>query len=424
MQVNEQLNEDNAVRERHRQRIEQMRRDKERQMVLRRNIRKYAPVGAGVLAVLLLITAGTMIFPKKPADRQTDTVPTKQETMADNRGEGTKGTGLPGAGSDGENGTAVLSPMSRKIRILTGMLGAGEGEQVSFGAECVYEAAGQRSYGAAPAEDVFTVGEALSSGDVFYSKNAILIDLESNDIIAWKGARDRINPASMTKILTILVAAEQVGDLEDTFTITLDITDYSYVNGCSNAGFARDEEVTVRDLFYGTILPSGGDAALGLATYVAGSQEAFVGLMNQKLEELGLAGSAHVTNCVGLYDENHYCTVYDMAMILEAAMDNPLCREVLSTRTYGTSRTEQHPEGITISNWFLRRIEDHITGGEGLCAKTGDVVQSGNCAASYAQSADGRGFVCVTVGANSYWQCIFDHVGLYEQFFGGNDGHF
>ncbi len=141
MQVNEQLNEDNAVRERHRQRIEQMRRDKERQMVLRRNIRKYAPVGAGVLAVLLLITAGTMIFPKKPADRQTDTVPTKQETMADNRGEGTKGTGLPGAGSDGENGTAVLSPMSRKIRILTGMLGAGEGEQVSFGAECVYDSA-------------------------------------------------------------------------------------------------------------------------------------------------------------------------------------------------------------------------------------------------------------------------------------------
>ena len=419
MQVNEQLNEDNAVRERHRQRIEQMRRDKERQMVLRRNIRKYAPVGAGVLAVLLLITAGTMIFPKKPADRQTDTVPTKQETMADNRGEGTKGTGLPGAGSDGENGTAVLSPMSRKIRILTGMLGAGEGEQVSFGAECVYEAAGQRSYGAAPAEDVFTVGEALSSGDVFYSKNAILIDLESNDIIAWKGARDRINPASMTKILTILVAAEQVGDLEDTFTITLDITDYSYVNGCSNAGFARDEEVTVRDLFYGTILPSGADAALALACYVAGSQEAFVELMNQKARELGLSSSARFANCIGLYDPDNVCTVYDMAMILWAAMENNVCRTFLTERNRVLPPNGVREEELDLSNWFIRRIEDHMP--EGLAvlgAKTGYVSMAGSCAASFAQSRDGREYICVTAKASGGWQCIFDQAAIYAAWAG------
>lgn len=416
MLVNEQLNEDDGIRERHRQRIEQMRKDKERQMMLRRNIQKYAPAGAGAIAVLLLVTAGTLIFHKKPADTQADTVSSGQEAMADDRIQTKTETVHPEENS--------FAPMSRKIRILTGRLGAGEGDETGFAAEYVYEAARRRTYGAVPSEDVLEVGETLSSGDVFYSTNAILIDLESNGIVAWKGAGARINPASMTKILTILVAAECEPDLDDTFTITLDITDYSYVNDCSNAGFARDEEVTVRDLFYGTILPSGADAAVGLATYVAGSQEAFVELMNQKLQELGLAESAHVTNCVGIYDENHYCTVYDMAMILEAAMDNPFCREVLSTRTYETSETEQHPEGITVSNWFLRRIEDHISGGEVLCAKTGFVAQSGNCAASYAQSKEGKGFICVTVGANSYWQCIFDHVALYQQFFGGNDGHF
>ena len=74
-----------------------------------------------------------------------------------------------------------------------------------------------------------------------------------------------------------------------------------------------DETVPVRELFYGTILSSGADAALGLATYVAGSQEAFVALMNEKLEELGIADTAHFTNCVGLYDEAHKCTVSDMA---------------------------------------------------------------------------------------------------------------
>src|SRR5699024_8410476 len=142
------------------------------------------------------------------------------------------------------------------------------------------------------------------------------------------------------------------------------------------------ETVTVRDLLYGTILPSGADAAAGLAFYVSGSLEGFVDLMNQKLEELGLSDTAHFTNCVGLYDENHYCTLYDMAEILGAAIDNELCREVLSAHTYTTSATEQHPEGLLISNWFLRRIEDKDTHGTVLCAKTGYVVQSGNCAAS------------------------------------------
>ena len=149
------------------------------------------------------------------------------------------------------------------------------------------------------------------------------------------------------------------------------------MHDCSNVGFSEGEQVTVKDLFYGTILPSGADAALGLATYVAGDQDAFVALMNEKLKELGLSDTAHFTNCVGLYDENHYCTVYDMAMILEAALDNELCREVLAAHTYTTSSTSEHPEGITISNWFLRRIEDKETGAEILCGKTGFVAQSG-----------------------------------------------
>ena len=224
----------------------------------------------------------------------------------------------------------------------------------------------------------------------------------------------------MTKILTVLVAAEHIDReaLDDTFTMTLEITDYGYVHDCSSVGFLKDETVTVRDLFYGTILPSGADAAVGLATYVAGSQEAFVEMMNEKLKELGLSDTAHFTNCVGIYDEEHYCTLYDMAIIMEAAADNELCREVLSAHSYTTSATEQHPEGITISNWFLRRIEDKDAGGEVLYAKTGYVVQSGNCAASYAEDASGNGYICVTAGANHVWKCIYDHVDIYKQFLG------
>lgn len=86
------------------------------------------------------------------------------------------------------------------------------------------------------------------------------MDEDADVIVASKGAKERISPASMTKVLTVLVAAEQITeeDLDDTFTMTLEITDYAYVNGCSSVGFLDKEEVTVRDLFYGIYyLPAG-----------------------------------------------------------------------------------------------------------------------------------------------------------------------
>ncbi len=249
-----------------------------------------------------------------------------------------------------------------------------------------------------------------------HSNYGIFIDMGSGKILAERNSDTIINPASMTKILTVLVAAEQLEDLEEKVAISREAVDYSFSNDCSNAGFEVGEKVTVRDLFYGTILPSGGEAAAELAVHTAGSLEAFVELMNQKAAELGLSGTAHFTNCAGLYDANHRCTVYDMAMILEAALDNPLCREVLSAKTYTTSATSEHPEGLLLSNWFLRRIEDKDTGGHVISAKTGYVVESGNCAASFGVDRMGNRYICVTADAESSWRCIYDHVALYKQF--------
>lgn len=317
--------------------------------------------------------------------------------IADDAAEWTGRATVPGTGQNQGQGS------------LTGRIdenrNAGNGETIAaYNDGKVYEAS--------------ATAVTANPGDSIVSTNAIFLNMDNAQILSQKDAKVRISPASMTKILTVLVAAEHVEEakLDDTFTITLEVTDYGYRNDCSTAGFERDETVTVRDLFYGTILPSGADAAVGLAMYVSGSQEAFVELMNEKLSELGLAGSAHMTNCVGIYDEEHYCTVYDMAMILETALDNPLCREVLSAHTYNTSATAQHPEGLLLSNWFLRRIEDKDTGGEVICAKTGFVVQSGNCAASFGKDAAGNQYICVTAGATSTWRCIYDHVALYKQY--------
>ena len=270
---------------------------------------------------------------------------------------------------------------------------------------------------------VYTISataDTVQLDDTLPSAYAVVVDRASGSILAEKSSETVISPASMTKILTLLVAAENLKSLEDTVTITIDITDYCYVNDCSVVGYEVGEVATVRELLYGTILSSGADAALGLATYVAGSHEAFVELMNEKLEELGLSETAHFTNCVGLYNADHHCTVRDMAIILSAAMDNELCREVLSAHTYQTAPTEQHPEGQVLSNWFLRKIEDHDKeqSVRAVGAKTGFVVQSGSCAASWGEDNQGKEFICVTGNAYSAWRAIYDHVELYKNYCG------
>lgn len=422
--INDRIDEtnDRERRARRARRMEEMKRRKDRQRLIRKIGRIAVPVMAGIIVIVVAIGERTG---KIGADTDSNTQ-VKQEGLetsdngkkAETKKAETKKTGTEKADTaEAETaqaaGTGITGAESGTTNETVAAAAAGSAE----GAKAIGEAVsamkkGQSSYAASATEDTLLLG-----GDII-SNYAILIDMDTDSIVAQKGAKTRINPASMTKVLTLLVAAEHIDKdkLDDTFTITVDITDYSYVNDCSNVGFAKDETVTVRDLLYGTILPSGADAALGLATYVAGSQEAFVELMNEKLAELGLSESARFTNCVGLYDENHYCTVYDMAVIMAAAIDNELCKEVLSAHTYTTSATEQHPEGITVSNWFLRRIEDKDAGGEVLCGKTGYVVQSGNCAVSYGVDKNGKGYICVTADANSGWRCIYDHVALYKQF--------
>ena len=252
------------------------------------------------------------------------------------------------------------------------------------------------------------------------SEYAVIVDLVNGNIIAGREYDTVMYPASMTKILTLLVAVENINLKKldtDTYEIHQGITNYVYTHGMSQVGWDIGDEPTIRSLLYGTILPSGADAALALAEYTAGSEEDFVELMNKKLEELGISDTAHFTNVVGAFDEDHYCTCLDMATILRAAIDNELCREVLSCHYYEVERSlDEDSEMIGISNWFLRRIEDKDTHGTVVCGKTGYVSEAGNCAASYQESDDGGHYICVTADAPGTWPCIYDHVELYETY--------
>ena len=372
------------------------------------------------LCVLLLLIAAVFLIRfllKRGSDKEPGNVPAAvtSEAAAGKAAAGETGSSENEAASSGSTDAAADTPSENEIRV-DSLPVQKDPEVAGF-----FEGYSPRRTGNS---------RTIANTEKMQSNWAILINADTGEVTAELGGSDRIIPASMTKILTLLTAVEQLEQgtaagmseearqsgnfLDDTFTVTIDITDYSYRNGGSAVGFGVDEKVTVRDLLYGTILPSGADAALSLALYTAGSHEAFVELMNRKVAELGLSGTSHFTNCVGLYDDDLYTTPSDMAMILKAAVENDLCREVLSAHTYTTSCTGQHPEGITISNWFLRRIEDKDTHGTVRCAKTGFVKESWNCAASYQISNDGGHYICVTAHAHSAWRAIYDQVEIYD----------
>lgn len=249
------------------------------------------------------------------------------------------------------------------------------------------------------------------------AKAGIIIKKSNNTIVAAREPHKKIYPASTIKIMTLLCAVENIEDVNDTFTMTYEITDPLYVSDASVAGFLNNEKVTMTDLLYGMILPSGADAAIGLAVKIAGSEEAFVKLMNDKVKELGLENT-NFTNVSGLYDQNNYSTAYDMAIILDCAMENELCRKVLSTYQYTTQKTPQNPEGILLqSTLFSYMYGTEPETATVLGGKTGFVNESGYCIASFGENkSQTEEYIVITMGNSSKWPAFYGQIDLYKKF--------
>lgn len=248
------------------------------------------------------------------------------------------------------------------------------------------------------------------------AQNIIIINTTDNRVVAERNSKARCYPASTTKIMTALVAIENITDMNDTFTMSYEITDPLYIAGATVAGFSAGEAVNMTDLLYGAILPSGADACVALAQKISGSEEAFAELMNKKARELGLKDT-HFVNTSGLYDDNHYTTAEDMAVILRAAMDNELCRRILSTYQYTTASTPQHPEGILLSSTlFSYMYGTEPEGADILGGKTGFVNESGYCIAAFGESDSGNEYICVTLGGTTHWPAIYNQIDLFSQF--------
>lgn len=175
--------------------------------------------------------------------------------------------------------------------------------------------------------------------------SAVLIDATTGTILAEKNADKKMYPASLTKIMTAILALE-MGELSDVIKVD-DTTPYEITG--SHIALEPGEMLTLKDMLYALMLPSANDAALTIAKYYGKTEEDFVKLMNDKAKELG-AYNTHFVNPHGLHDDNHYTTAADLALITKYAMQNETFREIVKTIKYEVKPTNKKSEPRYFTN--------------------------------------------------------------------------
>lgn len=240
------------------------------------------------------------------------------------------------------------------------------------------------------------------------STYAILIDVETGQVLAEKNSHMRMYPASMTKLMTALVAVEHTENWDASIEISQQLISRLYLEHASLAGFEPEERVSPMDLLYGMLLPSGAECCTSYAIWLAGDEKTFVGWMNDRAAELGMK-KTHFVNTSGLHDKKHYSTAADMAILLEQCLQNETLRSVISAKSYQTTPTAKHPQGIDLQSTLFQALEEYPALSEMfademlsqvtiLGGKTGYTSQAGLCLASFAQVGD-REYLLVTAGA-------------------------
>ena len=228
------------------------------------------------------------------------------------------------------------------------------------------------------------------------------INLDTGKVIYEKNADKKVYPASTTKIMTALLALENIPDL-DTPQIELKLYIQNALSGtgASLAGILRGETFTPRELLYAALLPSGNEAAMMLGDYVGdGSLDYFAEMMNEKAAELG-AVNTHFVNASGMHDDDHYTTAYDMYLITMAALENETFREIVSTNYYYAGEDQNgNPLHWNTTNFLISPgstyYYPYATG-----VKTGTTDEAGRCLVSTAEK-DGYHYLMVMMGAPQY----------------------
>ncbi len=237
-----------------------------------------------------------------------------------------------------------------------------------------------------------------------HAKAAIVVYGDTGEVLYDFNARQRMYPASITKIMTSLVVLDAVknGELTLDTPVTASAQAVNLPLGSSTADIKAGETLTIEQLLYCDLLPSGNDACNILAEALAGTTAEFAARMNAKAQELGMKDT-NFTNPHGLHDPEHYTTAYDIYLMARAAMDNDTFRAIVRSPSYTIPATNMQPErtiyttnGLLGSWYFTGYLYSKAIG-----IKTGNTEEAGRCLASAAVDELGRTFYCVVLGSEA-----------------------
>lgn len=236
------------------------------------------------------------------------------------------------------------------------------------------------------------------------ARNAILMEQGTGRVLYEKDAHEKRRIASITKIMTAIIAIES-GKLDE----MVEVSEKATKTEGSSIYLQPHEKIKLEDLVYGLMLRSGNDAAVAIAEHVGGSVEGFVFLMNQKAAEIGM-NNTHFSNPHGLDDsDNHYSTAYDMAILTRYAMKNEKYRKISGTKVYYAPHpTEEWPREWHNKNRLLTELYEYCTGG-----KTGYTKLAKRTLVTTATKGN-LNLIAVTLNGPDDWN---DHMNMYETAF-------
>lgn len=243
--------------------------------------------------------------------------------------------------------------------------------------------------------------EASYNPDFVTSQAAALFDMDDREVLYSKDVFERMYPASITKIMTALVAIKE-GDLKSRVLVTDDavITE----PGATLCGIEPGDTLTLEQLLYGLMLPSGNDAGAAIAVHIAGSIEAFSDMMNEEAVRLGATGT-HFVNPHGLNDSDHYTTAYDLYLIFNEALKYPVFRQIVGTTAYTANYHNKNSEPVSKtwkgSNWFMTGERETPDGLKVFGGKTGTTKAAGYCLIMASRDDSDKEYISVVLKADS-----------------------
>lgn len=241
---------------------------------------------------------------------------------------------------------------------------------------------------------------AKNSDSVMTAGASLIVNDTSDEMLFSRNIYKKMYPASITKIVTALVALKNA-NLEDTVTVShnaANITEY----GATLCGFKEGDRIKLKRLLYSFLVYSGNDAGIAIAEHVAGSEAAFAEMMNQEMRDLG-ASCSHFANSHGLHDEQHYTTAYDLYLVFHELLQYDLFLDIIGRSSYKLKyKTADGKSAVKNFQTTDRYVSGRASAPKGvkvIGGKTGTTNAAGSCLILYSKDKAGQEFISVVLHA-------------------------